>query len=264
MFYKKTGIPEENEIVLCTVKKILYHVVFVSIDEYKNQEGMIHISEISPGRIRNLRDYVKEGKRIVCKILKINKEKNQIDLSLRRVSSSQTRNKLTEIKQEEKAEKILEQAAKKLKLSLEEIYKEIGNKIIEKHGSLTIAFYKLIKEDENLLKELASPKITSELTKLIKEKIKLPEIKISGTLKLTSTASDGINVIKKIIKNIVDFSKKKKYNTKIIYAGAPKYQLNLTASDYKTAESQLKEISDIAISEIKKLNGQGEFSRNAK
>lgn len=265
MFYKKSGIPEENEIVLCTVKKILYHVVFVSIDDYKNLEGMVHISEISPGRIRNLRDFVKEGKRIVCKVLKIDKEKKQIDLSLRRVTSSQTRNKLTEIKQEEKAEKMLGQVAKKLDISLEEIYKEIGDKIIEKYGSLTIAFYKLTKEDESILKELSSnQKIVLELTKIIKEKIKIPEIKISGTLKLTSSASDGVNLIKKTIKNIVELSKKKKYNTKIIYIGAPRYQITITAPDYKIAESQLKEISELAISEIEKLRGHGEFSRNAK
>jgi len=64
MFYKKKGLPEENSIVLCTVKKILFHSIFVDLDEYQNQDGMIHISEIAPGRIRNIRDYVAEGKKL--------------------------------------------------------------------------------------------------------------------------------------------------------------------------------------------------------
>ncbi len=102
MAQKKQGFPEENEIVLCTVKKILPHGIFVSLDEYKSQEGLIHISEISPGRVRNIRDFVKEGKRIVCKILRVNKEKNHIDLSLRRVNQAQRINKNTEHKQEQK------------------------------------------------------------------------------------------------------------------------------------------------------------------
>ena len=101
MYYKKQGLPEEDEIVMCTVKKILPHSVFVSLDEYNNLEGMIHISEISPGRIRNLRDFVTEEKKIVCKILKVNKEKKQIDLSLRRVNQSQRINKSKEYKQEQ-------------------------------------------------------------------------------------------------------------------------------------------------------------------
>jgi len=82
MFYKKKDFPEEGEIVLCTVKKILYHSVFVNLDEYENKEGIIHISEISPGRIRNIRDFVKENKTIVCKVLRTNKEKNQFQICL--------------------------------------------------------------------------------------------------------------------------------------------------------------------------------------
>ena len=71
MFYKKKGFPEEGELLLCTVKKILYHSVFVDLDEYENKEGMIHISEVSPGRIRTLSDFVREGKKIICKVMNI-------------------------------------------------------------------------------------------------------------------------------------------------------------------------------------------------
>ena len=37
MFYKKQGIPENGEVVICTVKKILFHSVFVDIDEYRGK-----------------------------------------------------------------------------------------------------------------------------------------------------------------------------------------------------------------------------------
>ena len=123
MFYKKSVFPQESELVLCTVKKVLYHSVFVSLDEYLNLDGMIHISEVSPGRIRNIRDFVKEDKKIICKVLRVNKEKKHIDLSLRRVSISLRKKKNNEYKQEQKSEKILEFAAKKLKINIEDIYK---------------------------------------------------------------------------------------------------------------------------------------------
>jgi translation initiation factor 2 subunit 1 len=98
---KKTGFPEEGELLLCTVTKIFGHSVFVNIEEY-GRSGMVHISEISPGRIRNLRDYVVEGKKIVCAVLRVNKEKGHVDLSLRRVNEGQRRKKLEQIKQEQK------------------------------------------------------------------------------------------------------------------------------------------------------------------
>ena len=72
---------EEGEIVLCTVDKIIGTTVFVKIEG--NGEGTITTSEIAPGRIRNLRDYVSPGRKIVCKVLRV--DVNKISLSLRRV-----------------------------------------------------------------------------------------------------------------------------------------------------------------------------------
>src|SRR3989304_8342081 len=99
MIENKTGLPEEGEILQCTVTSVQSHSVFVRIDEY-GINGMIHISEVAPGRIRNIRDFVREGKKIVCKVLKINQEKNHIDLSLRRVSRSEALTKNYEFKQD--------------------------------------------------------------------------------------------------------------------------------------------------------------------
>ena len=115
MLLKKQGLPEDDELVLCTVTKIHFHSVFVNLDEY-NMSAMIHISEIAPGRIRNIRDFVVEGKVIVCKVLRVDRERGHVDLSLRRVNDSQKRLKLEVIKKQQKVEKIVEQVAKQLKL----------------------------------------------------------------------------------------------------------------------------------------------------
>ena len=70
------------------MKRISGTTVFVSIED--DGEGTIITSEIAPGRIRNLRDYVVPGKKIVCKILSIDKAGN-IHLSLRRVTDKEKR-----------------------------------------------------------------------------------------------------------------------------------------------------------------------------
>ena len=135
MLFKKQGFPEEDELVLCTVTSVQYHSVFVDIYEY-GKSGLIHISEVSPGRIRNIRDFVKEGKKIVCKVLRINKEKGYIDLSLRRVNESEKRRKIDEIKREQNAEKIIEIAAGKIGIKTEQLYNEISEKITKNYTSL--------------------------------------------------------------------------------------------------------------------------------
>ena len=106
MLFKKQGFPEEGELVLCTVTSVQFHSVFVDIDEY-GKSGLIHISEVSPGRIRNIRDFVKECKKIVCKVLRINEEKGYIDLSLRRDNESEKIRKIDYNKKEQNSEKIL-------------------------------------------------------------------------------------------------------------------------------------------------------------
>ena len=128
MRVKKTGYPEEGELVLCTVTKVHSHSVFVVLEEY-DKSGMVHISEISPGRIRNIRDFVVEGKVIICKVLRIDKEKGHIDLSLRRVSESQKRMKADSIKQQQIAEKMIEFVAKELKVDSGKLVNEINEKI---------------------------------------------------------------------------------------------------------------------------------------
>ena len=254
MFYKKKGFPEKEEIVLCTVKKILYHSVFVILDEYERKEGMVHISEVSPGRIRNLRDYVKEGKKVICKVISINREKGHIDLSLRRVNQGQRVAKNNEIKQEQKAENLLDFVGKKLKKDLNEMYKDFGYKVIDKYGSLYGGFLKIVLDPE-LIDEFDLKKDFKDIMlNAILDKIKLPEVTVKGMLVLSSEEPDGVEVIKTALVSA------QKGKIEISYVSAPKYVISVTASDYKTAEGILKN----AIEEIlDKIKGKGvcEFTK---
>jgi translation initiation factor 2 subunit 1 len=111
MLFQKQGMPQEGDVVFCTVTKVQYHSVFARLDEYDRKSGMIHISEVSPGRIRNINDYVKEGKVVICKVLRINESRGHIDLSLRRVNENQRRAKVEERKHQVIAENILQSYA---------------------------------------------------------------------------------------------------------------------------------------------------------
>ena len=254
MFYKKQGSPEIGEVVICTVKKILPHAVFVDLDEY-GKEAMIHISEVAPGRIRNIRDYVREGKKIICRILNLDKAKGYIDLSLRRVTQTQKINKNNQYKQEQKCEKILEEVAKSLKTDLKTIYDKAGNKIIEKHNSLISCFNEIVNNNLDLKALNIEKNIAEKITEIVKEKIKPPEVTISGILKLESDASDGIEIIKKALSQV------KKNNVKINYLSAPNYRLVIKAKDYKTAENLIKKTSSEIVEGMKKFKGSAEFIR---
>jgi len=258
----KSGLPEEGEIVLCKVKKVLFHSVFVELVEYGNKEAMIHISEIAPGRIRNIRDYVKEDKIVVCKVLTVDKERGTIDLSLRRVSLQQRLKKEEEFKQEQKAEKILELVAQRLNTTLQEAYEKAGKRIIEEYGSLSSCFEDVALKGDSVLRELRLPEqYIKELVEVVRERIKPPEVTIVGELILESFAENGIEQIKSALNAGEKLAKANKYNMSLTYISAPRYMLQLKAADYKTAEDAVSKVTEKIISELKKSGGNASFER---
>ena len=253
MFYKKKGMPESGDIVLCTVKKILYHSVFVYLDEYQRLEGMVHISEVSPGRIRNLRDYVKESKRIVCKVLNIN-AKGNIDLSLRRVNKSKMIEKLTSVKQEEKAEKLLEYIGKQIKKPLKEMYTLVGYKAIEEFRGLN-SFFESVVIDESIM-DAFKFEGKEKFISIVKDKIKIPEVKVSGILSLKSYEPSGIEDIKKVLMGVST------EDVTLTYVSAPNYKVEILGNDYKTLEGILKSFLDNLTKIVKKYNILMEFNKD--
>ena len=101
----------------------------------------------------------------------------------------------------------------------------------------------------------------SSLIKIVKDKIKQKEIKISRVFKLKSSFPNGIELIKETLKKVNDFSKKENFNCKILYAGAPNYRISLTAQNYKDAEKGMDGMIEIAEKEIK---GKGTFEISKK
>jgi len=253
MFFKKKGLPEENSVVLCTVKKILFHSIFAELDEYENQEGMIHISEIAPGRIRNIRDYVIEGKKLVCQVLRVDRDRRQVDLSLRRVPLSLRNKKNEEYKQEMKSEKLLEYIAKELKTDLKGMYQRIGYKLLDHYGLLGIAFNEISVHGEDAIKELGLPQKEAEiLVRIVQEKIKPIEVHVSSVMLLQTFSDNGIEDIKAALIAGEEYAKKKDIKINLVYISAPKYRLEVYSNEYKTAEEEMDEVSHAILEEAKK------------
>jgi len=255
MLYKKEGFPEEDEMVICTVAKVQFNSVFVDIEEYQKQ-GFIHISEISPGRIRNIRDYVKEGKVIVCKVLRVNHERGQIDLSLRRVNEAQRRSKTEAIKQEQKAEKIVEYIAGLLKQDKLALYNEIFSKIVKEHGMLHYAFQAVAEDSLSIEKLGVEKKFAQLLEKEIKERIKPGEVKIAGTLTLKSYEPNGVEIIREAVKKVLVSD-----SIEIIYLGGGKFNISVTAPDYSEAEQLMEQATKSAIDHMESNRSEGSFAR---
>lgn len=255
MFYIRNGFPEESEIVICTVTKILPNAVFAVLDEYNGKSGMIHISEIAPGRIRTINEYVNEGKKIICKVLAVRSDKGHIDLSLRRVTEGQRREKLNQIKKEQKAEKIIELLAKEMKKDPKQFYQEITQNVFSNYVYLHEFFEGIVNSEVDIKTIKLNSKIESPLLELIKQKMVPPEVTIEGTLTLSTYDGNGIELLKET------FSKMKDDSISYKYLGGGKYKLVIKGQDYEIIEQKYKNKVEKSISFFQKKGGDANFVR---
>ncbi len=86
---------KEKDIIEAKVTGIQEYGAFVSIDnEY---DGLIHISEISYGFVKNINDYVKIGDKIYAEVINIDKDSNQLRLSIKDIDYKKDGSKLKRI-----------------------------------------------------------------------------------------------------------------------------------------------------------------------
>lgn len=254
------GLPNEGDLVFCEVTNIQPNAAFAKLTEYENLEGMIHISEVSSSWIRNIKNHVKEGKKIVCKVIRVDLKKRYVSLSIRRVGEAERSGKFESIRREKKTVKMLERAAAKLNLTTEDADKKITKKLVKDFAEVYFAFEEAARHGAKALVEKGIPEDWAKaIEEIAKESITFPQVTVSGVLTLQSNSSNGVEVVKKILAEMA-----KEYDVQVHYISAPKYKISVVDSDYKIAERRMKEAVDYALGEIKKSKGAGDFLRKEK
>ena len=225
---------EEGDVVLCAVDRIEKTVVSVRIiDVGKGLEGSIITSEIAPGRIRNIRNYVVPNKIIVCKILRISGDR--IDLSLRRVSQKEKKEVLDHHNQEKSYISILKSI---LGDKAEKIIKDIQKK------ERLYDFIEEAKEDSKNIKKIIGETDAKKILDIIKKQ-KQKKAAIKKEFYLKSTNPNGLSLIKEILGNIKD--------AEIKYISAGKYTIRAESTDIKKTDQHIKRILEEISEKIKKL-----------
>jgi len=239
----RTEWPEVGELVVATVRDIKGYGAYVSLDEYSGKDGLLHISEISSRWVRNIRNHVRVGQKVVLQVLRVDKNRGQIDLSLRRVSSEEKRRKIEMWKKTRKAETLLTTAASHLNRDVEDLYEEEATKIIKLYGTLYEGLEKAAKIGKDaLLKADVDPDISEILADIAKDKIVVKRVTIQGVFELTSRASRGVEEIKQAFHSAQQLADENDADIDVYSLGAPKYRLELTADNYKQAEIIMDEL----------------------
>lgn len=72
-----------NDVIEVTVTGIQKYGAFVLIND--KYDGLIHISEISSGYVKNINDYIKIKDKIFAQVVDIDKENNKFKLSIKNI-----------------------------------------------------------------------------------------------------------------------------------------------------------------------------------
>lgn len=253
--------PDVGDLVISTVERITDYGAYVRLDEY-NKEGLLHISEVSSTWVRNIRDFVREGQKAVLRVLRVDQEKEHVDLSLRRVTKRERREKVLSWKKERKAESLLRTASERLNISEKELYEKAGVLVEKEFGEMHGGLEKTAREGAEVLVKLGVPKdMAATIEEIAKERIRLPVVMVKGTLELQCTKPNGAVLVRDALLDAQRIKKSSNTEVRIYVVAPPRYRIEVLAEDYKEAEKLLSKATQTALKSIVKFGGQGFFRR---
>jgi translation initiation factor 2 subunit 1 len=259
---KYSGWPDPGELVVGKVDEIEDFGVFVDLEEYEDKRGLIHVSEVASGWIKNVRDHVSEGQTVVCKVLEVDQSSQQIDLSLKDVNEHQRSDKIQDWKNEQKADKWMTLAFGE-EMS-DEQYSRVANQLLSEFGSIYDGFEQAAIHGPEALSptDLDDDEVDS-LVETARENVSVPYVTVTGYVDLENPDTDGVDAIKDALKaaegngDVPD-----EVELDVTYVGAPEYRIRVKAPNYKTAESQLEASAARAESVIAEQGGDAEYHRD--
>ncbi len=255
------GFPEHSELVVCTVKNVKNFGAFVTLDEYDDKEGFVHVRDVATGWVKYIRDYIREGQKIVCKVLGVDSSKGHIDLSLKSVNEHQKREKIQQWKNEKKAEKLVEIVAERMGISIDNAYDLFGNNLLETYETLYGAFEAVVADSEDFLEDFFGD-WTNTFIEVAKENVVPPSVQIDGILEMTSSAPNGMELVKHAL--VAAIKATGDDYVEITCVGCPKYRVVVNASEYKEAEEIMRAVSATAINDLTSNGGTASLKRENK
>jgi len=254
--------PDEGELVVCTVTEVKQNGAYVSLNGYEGINGFIFIGEIASGWVKNIRAFVRDGQRLVCKVLrKGKKDQDTYELSLKSVSEERRRDTLQSWKNEQRATQLLKVIGEKLKWTEDEI-QETDIELSSAFGTLYSAFERAALFPDALKEEGFTGDWILEFVETAVANIIPPFVEIRGICSIEIGGPKGVEAIKEaLIEAETHADLDNEISVNCYYDGAPKYRIEIKAPDYKLAESAWSDATKSLISSVELNQGSATIDR---
>ena len=256
-----TGFPEQGDLVVGEVDEIADFGVFVDLLEYEDRRGLVHVSEVASGWIKNIRDHVTVGEKVVCKVLDVNEDNQQIDLSIKDVNDHQRSETIQAWKNERKADKWLTLAFGE-DMS-DDQYERVAYALLDEFGTLYDGFEQAAIHGVDALADtdLDDGEVET-IVETARENVSVPYVNVTGYVHLRSPNADGVDDVRDALEaaggngEVPD-----EIELDVTYVGAPEYRIKVKAPSYKVAEDALEASAERARALIEERGGTAEFHR---
>ena len=253
--------PEEGELVVATIKTVKQNGAYVDLDEYEGIEGFIFIGEIASGWVKNIRGFVREGQRVICKVLRTRRDGTSLELSLKSVSEERRRDRLQEWKNEQRAQQLLKVLGEKIGWSDEQV-EEQTSELVDAFGTLYTAFEEAAMQEGALDNAGFEGEWMGPFIEIAVENIIPPFVEVRGTLTLSINVTDGVSVIRDALEAAESLSNEaEEIDVKCFYDGAPTYRIELKAPDFKVAESMWEQATQAVLDHMVAAGGEATAER---
>ena len=247
--------PEEGELVVVSVKTVKQNGADVTLDEYEGVFGFIFIGEIASGWIKNIRRFVREGQRLICKVMPSRMDGSSLKLSLKSVSEERRRDRLQQWKNEQRALQLYKVLGEAQKWT-PEFASELLDELMESYETLYGAFEEAAMSEGTLTDAGFEGEWIAPFIEIAVENIIPPFVEIRGTLTLTVETNDGVLTIREALLAAEGLSsEEQEIEINCFYDGSPEYRIELKAPYFKTAEDTWTEAIKATISVIENAGG---------
>ncbi|MEZ0393605.1 MAG: translation initiation factor IF-2 subunit alpha [Desulfurococcaceae archaeon] len=243
-------LPEVGEYVIVSVQQVFEYGAYVSLEEYGGKRAFLPWSEVSTKWVKDIREVVREGQRAVARVIRVDRRKGEVDVSLKRVPDNERRRKMMWWKRYLKGCKVVEEVAQKLGKSPEQAYSEVIWKLEDAYGEPLTALEESVLRGPAALKEAGVPdEWIGPLIEEAKRHVSVRMVKLRIFVMARTLEKGGVLKIKELLNLEGE-------GVRVYVASAPRYVVEVEAPDYQTAEANMKKIEEELRSRASKLGLQ--------
>ena len=195
------------------------------------------VGEIAAGWVKNIRAHVREGQRVVAKVIQVKKDRRRVELSLKSVSEERRRETVQSWKNEERANQIMRVASERIGWD-EDKTSAISGEMIEVFGTLYGALEECAINENALSDSGFEGDWIGVVTGLAIENIVPPFVEIRGTLDIQVWGEEGVYAIRDALMDAEACAEGlEEVTLTCYYDGAPHYRVDIRACLLYTSPS---------------------------